>query len=124
MAEGILRHLGKKDFLALSAGMKPSIVHPLAIMAMAEIGMDIMSQRSKSAGEYKGWTMDYVITVCNNAKESCPVFPSTTKLIHWDIMDPVEAEGEEEEKMKVFRQVRDELISRICVLFGFSYSMP
>lgn len=118
MAEGILRYLGKKDFLALSAGVKPGIIHPLSIMTMREIGMNIMSQRSKSVGEYKGWTMDYVITVCDNAKQSCPVFPAGTKMIHWNIEDPAEVEGSEEEKMIVFRRVRDELMSRISDLFN------
>lgn len=118
MAEGILRYLGKKDYLALSAGTKPSVVNPYAIQAMAEMGIDIMSQRSKSVEEYKGWTIDHVITVCDNARQVCPHFPSKTQVAHWHIEDPAEFQGEEEARMNIFRRARDELLDKICDCFN------
>ncbi|CUS80610.1 protein tyrosine phosphatase [Candidatus Kryptobacter tengchongensis] len=113
MAEGLLRHLGDNKFEVFSAGTHPSFVHPLAIEAMKEIGIDISNHRSKSVTEFLGQSFDYVITVCDKAKESCPTFPGETKRIHWSFEDPAEATGTIEEKMKVFRKVRDEIKEHI-----------
>lgn len=113
MAEGLLRHFGNNKFEVFSAGTHPSFVHPLAIEAMREIGIDISNHRSKSVMEFLGQEFDYVITVCDKAKESCPTFPGDVKRIHWSFEDPAEATGTKEERMKVFRKVRDEIKSHI-----------
>ena len=109
MAEGLLRHDGGASFEVASAGTKPSHVRPEAIAAMHEIGIDISGHRSKSVDEFVGQDFDYVITVCDNAKESCPVFPSATKRIHWSLDDPAAVQGTEEQKLAEFRRVRGQL---------------
>jgi len=109
MAEGLLRHDGGASFDVASAGTKPSYVRPEAIAAMHEIGIDISGHRSKSVDEFAGQGFDYVITVCDNAKESCPVFPAATKRIHWSLEDPAAVQGPEEERLAEFRRVRDQL---------------
>lgn len=109
MAEGLLRHDAGDRFEVESAGVAPSLVRPEAIRVMNEIGIDISGHRSKSVDEFAGQNFDYVITVCDNAKESCPVFPAKTKRIHWSFDDPAEATGDEIEKLAVFRRVRDEI---------------
>ncbi len=110
MAEGLLRHDGGGSFEVFSAGTKPTQVRPEAIAAMREAGIDISGHRSKSADEFAGQTFDYVITVCDNAKETCPVFPARTKRIHWSVEDPAAAvEGSEYERLAAFRRIRDEL---------------
>jgi len=109
MAEGLLRHDGGAAFEVESAGTKPSRVRPEAIAAMREIGIDISGHRSKSVDEFTGQSFDYVITVCDNAKESCPVFPATTMRIHWSLEDPAAVQGMEEQRLVEFRRVRDQL---------------
>jgi len=111
MAEGLLRHDGGPAFEVSSAGTKPSHVRPEAIAAMREIGIDISGHRSKSVNEFAGQAFDYVITVCDNAKESCPVFPANTKRIHWSLEDPAAVQGSEEQRLAEFRRVRDQLRS-------------
>ena len=113
MAEGLLRHDGGDSFKVASAGTKPSHVRPEAIAAMREIGIDISGQRSKSVNEFAGQSFDYVITVCDNAKESCPVFPAATKRIHWSLDDPAAVQGSEEQRLAEFRRVRDQLRSHL-----------
>ena len=113
MAEGLLRYFGNGKFEVYSAGTNPSFVHPLAIEAMNEIGIDISWHRSKSVMEFIGQSFDYVITVCDKAKESCPTFPGDVKRIHWSFEDPAEASGTKEERMKVFRKVRDQIKEHI-----------
>ncbi len=115
MAEGLLRHFGNNKFEVFSAGVNPSFVHPLAIKVMKEIGVDISNHRSKSITEFLGQTFDYVITVCDKAKELCPNFPGQVKKIHWSFQDPAEANGSEEERLKVFRKVRDEIKGHILL---------
>jgi arsenate reductase (thioredoxin) len=88
MAEGLLRHDGGSEFEVFSAGVEPSSVRPQAIEAMSEIGIDISGHRSKSADEFAGQEFDYVITVCDNANERCPVFPGRTQRIHWSFRRP------------------------------------
>lgn len=109
MAEGLLREIGGEKFEVQSAGVISSFVRPQAIQAMKEIGIDISAHRSKSVDEFAEQKFDYVITVCDNAKESCPVFPATAERIHWSFDDPAEAVGSEQEKLSVFRRVRDEI---------------
>jgi len=112
MAEGLLRSLGAHRFEVHSAGTHPSIVRPEAIKAMKEKGIDISHHRSKSVDEFVGQNFDYVITVCDNAKENCPVFPAKTNRIHWSFDDPAAVEGDEETRLKEFRRVRDEIENR------------
>jgi arsenate reductase len=112
MAEGLLRHDGGQAFAVESAGVEPSSVRPEAIEAMREIGIDISNQRSKSVAEFAGQAFDYVITVCDNARERCPVFPAKTTRIHWSFDDPA-AVGDEAARRAVFRRVRDEIRSRL-----------
>lgn len=109
MAEGLLRHDAGDRFEVFSAGTRPSHVRPEAIAAMGELGIDISGHRSKSVEELIGQHFDYVLTVCDNAKESCPVFPGESVRIHRSFDDPAEVPGSEEERLAVFRRVRDEL---------------
>jgi arsenate reductase (thioredoxin) len=109
MAEGLLNHLYESGYEAYSAGTRPSIVNPFAIKAMAEIGIDIAGHRSKSINEFKDMKFDYVITVCNNAKENCPFFPGAQESRHKGFDDPSGSDGAEENISKCFRRVRDEI---------------
>lgn len=110
MGEGWLRHLGGDRYESLSAGAKPSgYVHPLAIKVMAEAGVDIAQHRSKSIDEFNGQKLDVLVTVCDNARESCPIFTGAKRAIHHSFDDPAHATGLEEEKLAVFRRVRDEI---------------
>jgi arsenate reductase (thioredoxin) len=111
MAEGLLKHIGGGEFEVESAGTKPSAVRAEAIAVLREIGVDISGNRSKSVDEFAGQMFDYVITVCDNARENCPYFPAKTKLIHHSFADPAAVEGEEETRLKAFRQARDEIQS-------------
>ena len=113
MAEGLLRHDAANAYEVFSAGTKPTHVQPEAITVMQEVGIDISSHRSKSVDELAGRDFDYVITVCDNAKESCPIFPAKTKRIHWSIEDPGGVQGSEEERVTAFRHARDELRARL-----------
>ena len=116
MAEGLLRDLGGDKFDVKSAGTIKSFVRPQAIEAMNEIGIDISGHRSKSVEEFTNQPFDYVITVCDNANESCPVFPGKTERIHWSFDDPADATGTDEDKLAKFRTVRDRIRER---LLGF-----
>jgi arsenate reductase len=109
MAEGLLRHDAGDRFEVESAGTKASQVRPEAIAAMRELGIDISGHRSKSVDEFTGQQFDYVLTVCDNAKESCPIFPRTTVTIHHNFEDPAALKGSEEERLALFRRVRDEI---------------
>src|SRR6476469_5147512 len=109
MAEGLLRREAGGQFEVESAGTKPGIVRPEAIAVMRELGIDISGHRSKHVDEFDGQRVDYVITVCDNAKESCPVFPGATKRLHRSFEDPAALEGTEAERLALFRRVRDEL---------------
>ncbi len=109
MAEGLLKHICADEFEVHSAGTKPSIVRPEAVKVLAEIGIDISKNRSKSVDEFTNQNIDYVLTVCDNAKESCPYFPAQTKLIHHSFADPAEVEGDEETRLSAFRRARDQI---------------
>jgi arsenate reductase len=110
MAEGLLRHDAGEQFDVESAGTKASSVRPEAIAAMRELGIDISGQRSKNVDEFEGQPFDYVITVCDNARETCPVFFSAAKRLHQSFEDPpAPGVGTDQERMTIFRRVRDEL---------------
>lgn len=113
MAEGILRDIAGDRFEAKSAGTAPSHVRPEAIKAMSEIGIDISSHRSKSVDEFSSQQFDHIITVCDNAKENCPVFPGRTNRIHWSFEDPAAVDGTEAERLNAFRRIRDEIRERL-----------
>ena len=113
MAEGLLRHDAGDVYEVFSAGTKPTHVRPEAISVMREVGIDISAHRSKSVDEFAGQDFDYVITVCDSAKESCPVFPAKTKRIHWSIEDPSVTQGSEKDTLAAFRRIRDELRARL-----------
>ncbi len=113
MAEALLRREGGDRFEVVSAGISPRGVHPLTIRALAEVGIDVSGARSKSVAEYLGQPFDYVITVCDRARESCPVFPGGAQTLHWGFDDPTEAEGTEAERLAVFRRVLTEIAGRI-----------
>jgi len=110
LAEGILSQAAGDILNVVSAGSKPAgYVHPLAIAAMKEIGIDISGHRSKSWDEFKSEPIETVITVCGNADAACPIFPGQVNRHHWPFHDPAHATGTDEEKMSAFRQVRDEI---------------
>lgn len=110
LAEGILRAVAKDQFLVASAGSKPAgYVHPLAIRAMAEIGVDISTHTSKHLNEFLNQPVETVITVCGKADQVCPVFPGQVNRHHWPFDDPAHATGTEDEQLAVFRRVRDEI---------------
>lgn len=113
MAEGYLRYVAGDRFECLSAGIEPKGLNPLAAEVMREIGIDISHQKSKDVSILLGQPIPYVITVCDNAKERCPVIPGAYRLWHWSIEDPAAAQGSREEKLAVFRRVRDEITRRI-----------
>ena len=115
MAEGFMRHMAGGKFEVFSAGVEPTQVNPLAKKVMIEVGIDIPKHRSKSVIEFIGQQFNYVITVCDNAKQTCPVFPGHYEKLHWSLEDPAEAEGSEEDKLKVFRKIRDEIKDNVLV---------
>ena len=113
MAEGLLRHLAGDRFESHSAGTEATHVRPLAARAMAEIGMDVSGQESKTLDRYMREPFDYVVTVCDAANEACPIFPGAKQRLHWSFPDPSQVSGTEEERLAVFRAVRDEIHARI-----------
>ena len=115
MAEGLLRHLARDRFEVFSAGTAPTQVRREAIEVMKEISIDISSHRSKSVDEFTGQQFHYVITVCDNARESCPVFPGSVQRLHWSFEDPAAVKGSDEQRMDAFRKIRDQLHQRITV---------
>jgi arsenate reductase len=113
MAEGILRHIAGEKLEVESAGVEPSSVRPEAVEAMRDLGIDISKHRSKSVNEFLDRRFDYIITVCDNAKESCPLFPGNAERIHWSFEDPAAVEGSGEERLSAFRKVRDQIWERL-----------
>jgi arsenate reductase len=110
MAEGLVNHFLGERWQAVSAGTEPSgYVHPLAVAAMAELGIDISAGRSKNADEFRALPLDMVITVCDDAAENCPLWLGSGNVVHHAFYDPAKAQGTQEERMAVFRQVRDEI---------------
>lgn len=113
MAEGLLRHIAGDRFDVESAGTVASFVRPQAIEAMREIGIDISGHRSKCLDEFLDTPFDHVITVCDNANETCPVFPGAAKRTHWSFDDPAAASGTDDEILAVFRRVRDQIAEKL-----------
>jgi arsenate reductase len=109
MAEGLLRHDAGDRFEVESAGTKPSRVRPEAIAVMQEVGIDISQHRSKSVDEFSDRSFDYVLTVCDDAKESCPIYPGHANRRHRSFADPAAVRGPEDERLAAFRRVRDEI---------------
>jgi arsenate reductase len=111
MAEGLLRHINPAQYEAFSAGIRP-------IKVMHEIGIDISDQCSKSVDEFSEEVFDIVITLCDNAKKSCPAFPDKVRQVHWSIPDPISVIGDEQKVLEAFGDVRDEIRERIEKEFG------
>ena len=112
MAEGIANHLYSDDFEMISAGTVASYVHPHAITVMNEIGIDISKYQSKSVNKFLGQPIDFIITVCSNADQNCPIFPGPAKRIHWGFSDPAHAQCNLEEVLQQFRIVRDAIVEK------------
>jgi arsenate reductase len=113
MAEGLLRAAAGDRFLVESAGTEKTRVHPLAIRAMGELGIDIGAHESKTLDRFLSGRWDYVITVCDSANESCPVFPHAVHRLHWSFEDPSRVSGTDDERLQVFRRVRDEIVAKV-----------
>jgi arsenate reductase len=118
MAEGLLRAYGGNEFEVYSAGTHPIPVRPFAVKVMQEIGIDISRHYAKTIDQFVDMTFDYVITVCDNAKESCPVFHGAKRMLHWSIEDPVAVSGSWEDQIEAFRKARDTIAGKIKETFG------
>ncbi len=116
MAEGILRHLSGDRIDGFSAGSQPTDLHPLAVTTMAKMGIDISQQRSKHLNEFLDQSFDYIVTVCDSVRESCPTFPGDPERVHWSFIDPAAVSGSEKERSKAFDQVALQLTNRIRFL--------
>lgn len=113
IAEGLLRQLARDDFEVFSAGVEPSRVHPMSILVMDEIGINIRTQSSDDVNDYLKAGIDIVISVCDHAAQNCPVFPGAVQRIHWSIKDPFHGWDVDESKLPDYRRTRDELQQRI-----------
>jgi arsenate reductase (thioredoxin) len=113
MAEGLLRDIAGDRFEVFSAGTEATRVRPEAISVMAEMGVDISAQKSETLDRYLGESLDLVVTVCDDANESCPVFPGARERLHWSFPDPSKAAGGYDERLLAFRNVRDRIRARI-----------
>jgi arsenate reductase len=113
IAEALLRDLGGSDFVALSAGTNPEGVSPYTMLVLGEAGIDWSGARSKSVSEFIGQPFDYVITVCDRARQTCPVFPGRHESLHWSLEDPADVEGTDAEKLDAFRRTRTEVAARL-----------
>ena len=118
MAEGFLRHMAGDHFEVTSAGTSPTELNPDAVQVMHEVGIDISGQKTKDSAEFFRERFQYVITVCKKAKERCPIFPGAIWRFDWDIEDPAAAEGDEAERLAVFRRVRDEIEAHVRELIA------
>jgi len=115
LAEALLRHVGGEGFEVHSAGTEPRGINPLTLEVLAEAGIDARGLRSKSVAEYAGQSFDYVITVCDQARQVCPAFPGGGQRLHWGYDDPAAVEGSEEERLRAFRRVFTQLGERIRI---------
>lgn len=122
LAEALLRHIGGERFEVNSAGTEATQVHPLAIRAMAAVGIDIAHARSKHLCEFLGQDFAYVITVCDQASESCPIFPGSPQRIHWSFDDPSRVQGTDAERYRAFERVRDQLTQRLRTWVQLPYA--
>ena len=117
MGEGLFRVEGGGEFEVFRAGTKPGSVRPEAVAVMKEISIDISGHRSKSVDEFAGRSFDYVVTVCDNARDNCPVFPGGTVRLHWSFEDPAAVAGSETERLAAFRRIRDQIHERVKAFF-------
>jgi arsenate reductase len=117
IGEGLFRHEGAGEYEVESAGTKPSHVRPEAIAVMKEVGIDISGHRSKSVDEFSSHSFDYVVTVCDNARDSCPVFPAGSERIHWSFEDPAAVQGSDPERLAAFRRIRDQIHERVKAFY-------
>jgi len=124
MAEGLLRALASDRFEVASAGTEATRVHPLAIRAMDELGIDLRGHRSKTVDAFLDEPWDVVITVCDGANERCPIFPGRTQRLHWSFEDPSAASGSDDERLAVFRRVRDAIAERLRAWVGERALVP
>jgi arsenate reductase len=115
MAEAVLRQIGRGAFETFSAGTEPRGVNPFTVRALASVGIDVSAARSKSVTEFLGQPFDYVVTVCDRARETCPVFPGGSETLHWGFDDPADATGSEAEQLAVFERVLGEIAARLRV---------
>jgi arsenate reductase len=122
MAEALLRHDGGDRFEVVSAGVSPRGVHPLAVAAMAKVGIDISDAKSKPVGQFLGQRFDYVITLCDRARATCPVFPGGSETLHWGLDDPAEATGSEGERRAAFDRVLKEISGRLHAFMPLAVS--
>lgn len=122
IAEGYLRHLGGERFEVLSAGTEPSVVNPLSLEVMREVGIDLSGHYSKQVADFLGQSFTYLITVCDSAREKCPIFPGAVKRIHWPLADPAAVEGSDEIRRAAFRRTRDEVAERVRAFLADSSS--
>lgn len=118
MGEGLFRHIGGERWDVHSAGTRPSLVRAEAIAVMKELGIDLSGHRSKSVDEFTGQFFDYVVTVCDSARDNCPVFPSNAKRIHWSFADPAAVQGTEEVRLTAFRRIRDQIRDHVEQFFA------
>lgn len=117
MGEGLFRHYAGAGWQIASAGTQPTAIRPEAIAVMREIGIDISHHRSKSVDEFAGQRFDYVVTVCDSARDTCPMFAGGGERLHWSLEDPAAVQGSEAERLEAFRRIRDELRARIQAFF-------
>ena len=117
MAEALARTIGGNHVRVCSAGTEPKPVHPLAVQVLTEIDIDISDQQSKHVATFAGETYDFVITVCDRARQQCPAVPGAHERIHWGFDDPAEATGSDAERLRVFRRIRDEIRQRLRLFF-------
>ncbi len=117
MGEGLFRAEGGGGFEIFSAGTKPGSVRPEAIAVMQEIGIDLSGHRSKSVDEFSGQSFDYVVTVCDNARDACPVFPAGAQRIHWSFEDPAAVQGAELQRLAAFRRIREQIHERVRTFY-------
>jgi arsenate reductase len=113
IAEGLIRLVGGPDFEAYSAGTEPKGVNPFTLRVLDEVCIDWTSARSKSLTDFFGQKFDYVITVCDRARQACPTFPGAGRMLHWDLPDPAEVEGTDDEKLEAFRRTRTEVADHL-----------
>jgi arsenate reductase len=113
MAEGLWRHLGGDRYAVFSAGTRSSQVRPEAIAVMAELRIDLSGHRSKSVDEFAGQPFDLVVTVCDHARVLCPIYPETTRRLHWSFPDPAAVEGSDEHRLAAFRTIRDQIAGQL-----------
>lgn len=124
MAEGLLRHHGGDAFEVHSAGTEPKGINPLTLRVLAEAGVDASFARSKSVSEFLGQSFDYVVTVCDQARQSCPAFPGVHESLHWGYEDPAAAEGTDEERMRVFRRIFIQIGERVAQFATITRRQP